>query len=351
MLSRVADSIYWMSRYAERAENAARFVEVNFYLTLDLPDGPQNQWLPLVSVTGDVAVFLDRYERAEAKNVLEFLLFDPEYSNSAYSCLRNARENARSVREMISTDMWEQINSAYHFIQSASRNRAAIHRNPYDFCRRLRTAATLFGGLAHDTMSQGEALQFFRLGRMLERADKTSRILDIKYFIILPSLQDIGSPQDDLQWSALLGSTSALEAYRQRHGELHPRHVVEFLILDRWFPRAIRFCLLKSDQALRTISGAPVGSFSNPVERALGKICADLNYATVDEVFTHGLHEYLDELQTTMNEVDDAIRKEFFSLTHEDSGRRGPQRRRKGSASGNGVPSAKDSAMSQQISE
>jgi len=327
MLSRVADSIYWMSRYAERAENAARFVEVNFYLTLDLPDGPQNQWLPLVSVTGDEELFLERYEHPDPKDVLDFLLFDPDYPNSAYSCLRSARENARSVREMISTDMWEQINSAYHFIQSATRNRTAIRRNPYDFCRRLRTEATLFGGLAHDTMSQGEALQFFRLGRMLERADKTSRILDIKYFIILPSLEDVGTAQDDLQWSALLGSTSALEAYRQRHGELHPRSVVEFLILDRWFPRAIRFCLLKADQALRTISGTPVGSFNNPVERALGRICSELNYMSVDEVFSRGLHEYLDDLQTKMNEVGDAIRKEFFSLTPKRGMRRASPRR------------------------
>jgi len=315
MLSRVADAIYWMSRYAERAENVARFVEANFYLTLDLPDGSQNQWLPLVSVTGDEALYLDRYERGDPERVLDFLLFDSEYWNSAFSCLNRARENARSVREIISTDMWEQINSAYHFINEAARSepRAAIFRNPYDFCRQLRTAVTLFAGLAHDTMSQGETLQFFRLGRMLERADKTSRILDIKYFVILPSVEAVGTAEDDLQWSALLGSTSALEAYRQAVGELRPRSVVAFLILDRSFPRAIRFCLLKADAALRRISGTPPGSFVNPVERALGRVCAELNYASVDDILTFGLHEYLDDLQVDMNVVDEEICSTFFS--------------------------------------
>lgn len=315
MLSRVAEAIYWMSRYAERAENVARFVEANFYLTLDLPRGSRDQWLPLVSITGDEELYLERYERADPERILEFLLFNPEYWNSAFSCLQKARENARSVREMISTDMWEQVNSAYHFIHDAAQSdRGAIFRNPYDFCRQLRTAVSLFSGLAHDTMSQGEALHFFRLGRMLERADKTSRILDIKYFIILPGIEVVGTPEDDVQWSALLGSTSALEAYRQAVGELQPSSVVAFLVLDRSFPRAIRFCLLKADTALRRISGTPAGSFVNPVERTLGRICAELNYTSVEDILQHGLHEYLDELQIAMNEVDQQICSTFFTL-------------------------------------
>jgi len=313
MLSRVAEAIYWMSRYAERAENVARFVEVNFYLTLDMPDA-SDHWMPLVSVTGDEALFLERYEKAGRDDVLEFLLFSEAYPNSALSCLQRARENARTVREMISTDMWEQINAAYHMVLDASRSdREAIYNNPYDFCRQLRTSSTLFGGLAHDSMIHGEALQFFRLGRLLERADKTSRVLDVKYFIILPSVDVVGTPQDDLQWSALLGSTSAMEAYRQRHGPIAARNVVEFLILERNFPRAILFCLLHADMALRKISGTSAGRFSNAVERRLGRVCATLSYTSVDDVFARGLHEYIDELQCGMNEIDADIHGAYFS--------------------------------------
>jgi uncharacterized alpha-E superfamily protein len=313
MLSRVAEAIYWMRRYAERAENVARFVEVNFYLTLDLP-GAGDQWMPLISVTGDETLFLDQYEEAGRDEVLEFLLFSRDYPNSALACLERARENARTVREMISTDMWEQINAAYHFVLDASRTqRDAVYNNPYDFCRQLRTGSTLFGGLAHDTMTHGEALQFFRLGRLLERADKTSRVLDVKYFIILPDVDVVGTPQDDLQWSALLGSTSAMEAYRQRHGQIAARSVVDFLILDRRFPRAVLFCLIQADDALREITGTPPGTLSNGVERKLGRLCADLSYTRVEDIFARGLHEYVDDLQSGMNEVDVDIRGEYFS--------------------------------------
>lgn len=315
MLSRVAETIYWMSRYAERAANVARFVEVNFYMTLDHADGAQ-QWSPLVSVTGDEKLFLDRYGEPDRDRVLEFLFFDPEYPSSAFSCLRAARENARTVREIISTDMWEQINSAYLFVrQTPKGQRDTIYRNPHDFCRALRSASTLFGGLAHDTMSHGEALQFFRLGRTLERADSTSRILDVKYFIILRTMGAIGTPEDDLQWSALLASSSALEAYRQQYGQLLPRHVLEFLILDRAFPRAIRACLLQAEAAVAIISGTAPGIFVDSAGEALGRICADLARTGVDDILGFGLHEYLDDIQLRFNEVDREVHSAFFALT------------------------------------
>jgi len=152
------------------------------------------------------------------------------------------------------------------------------------------------------------------MGRMLERADKTSRILDVKYFILLRSAQDVGTPFDDIQWAAVLRSASAFEMYRKKHGRISPRGVVEFLLLDRDFPRAIHFSLLAARDSLHKISGTPHGMFRHPAEKLLGQLCSDLSYASVDEIVNAGLHEYLDDLQTRMNQVSGGIFETFFAF-------------------------------------
>jgi uncharacterized alpha-E superfamily protein len=314
MLSRVAESIYWMSRYVERTENVARFVEVNLQLMLDSPSGEDQQWEPLVATTGDHSDFEKRYGAANQENVTQFLAFDPENPNSIFSCLRSARENARSVREIISSEMWLQLNKFYLMVKDASASGKG-NASPYEFFSDVKDACHLFNGVTAATMTHGEAWHFGpMLGRMLERADKTSRILDVKYFILLRSVDDVGTPFDDIQWAAVLRSASAFEMYRKRHGRISPRKIVEFLLLDREFPRAIQFCLLASRDALHAISGTPLGTFRHTPERLLGQLCSDLSYASVDEIITHGLHEYLDELQTKMNQLGGGIHETFFAL-------------------------------------
>ena len=208
MLSRVADSIYWMSRYVERAENVARFIEVNLQLMLDAPDGQDQQWQPLVNITGDHEDFAKRCGAPTQPNVIEFLAFDPVNPNSILSCLRAARENARTVREIISSEMWLQLNKFYLMVNSAAENPKALSLLQ-EFFSEVKNASHLFTGKAAATMTHGEAWHFARLGRALERADKTSRILDVKYFILLRSVEDVGTPFDDIQWAALLRSASA----------------------------------------------------------------------------------------------------------------------------------------------
>lgn len=313
MLSRVADSLYWMSRYIERAENVARFIDVNLHMILDLPVGATEQWQPLVITTGDDAVFAERYGTATRENVIEFLTFDKRNSNSIVSCLRVARENARSVREIISSEMWEQINIFYLMVHDrAAENR--VKEAPYDFFREIKMASHLFEGLANATMSHGEGWHFCRLGRLLERSDKTSRILDVKYFLLLPSVADVGSPLDDIQWAAVLRSTSAFEMYRKRYHHLTPDHIVDFLLLDREFPRSIHYCLMKADESLHAISGTPVGTFRNPAEQHLGQLRAELAYAQVEDIISMGLHEFLDAFQTKLNTVGESIFATFFAL-------------------------------------
>ena len=312
MLSRVADSIYWMSRYIERAENVARFVDVTLNLMLDLPDRSEGQWQPLVDITGDTEGFAARYGEATQRNVIQFLTFDPENVNSILSCLRAARENARSVREVISSEMWEQLNQSYLMISGAARTRGYLS-DPQELFASVKLGSQVFAGVTDATMTHGEGWHFCLLGRKLERADKTSRILDVKYFLLLPTAQDVGTTIDDVQWAAVLRSASAFEMYHKRHGRISPARIAEFLLLDREFPRAIHFCLAVARESVHAITGTPPGMFRSPVERVLGLLCSELAYAEIDGIIANGLHEYLDELQTKMNQVGQHIQETFFA--------------------------------------
>ncbi len=315
MLSRVADSIYWMSRYTERAENVARFIDVNLRLALDLPPGAGEQWAPLIAITAGRPLFDARYAGPDRSSVIEFLTFDEENPNSIACCLAAARDNARSVREAISSEMWEQLNRFHHLSRSeAFRGLAAS--DPYAFFSRIRQESMAFAGVVDATMSHDEAWHFARLGRDLERADQTSRMLDVKYFLLLPSVADIGSPLDDLQWSALLRSASALEAYRKRHGRIRPERVAEFLILDRSFPRSILPCLLAGQESARVLSagtGTVPQRVHNAVEVRLGRLAARLTYTGIDEIIAGGLHEFLDDLQGELNGIGEAIFDTFVA--------------------------------------
>jgi uncharacterized alpha-E superfamily protein len=321
MLSRVADSVYWMSRYVERAENVARFVDVNFQLMLDAPTGQDQQWEPLVATTGDLEAFAEHCGKATEESVTRFLTFDSENPNSILSCLRAARENARSVREIISSEMWLQLNRFYLMVKSGAESLDGLE-NPQEFYEAVKQAAHLFTGLTDSTMTQGEAWHFSRLGRMLERADKTSRILDVKYFLLLRSAEDVGTPFDDIQWAAVLRSASAFEMYRKRYGRISPRGVVGFLMLDREFPRAVQFCLVAARDSIHAISGTPLGTFRHLPEKLLGQLCSELSFTTVDEIVNQGLHEYVDGLQTQMNQVSSGIFETFFASRSPEPGRK-----------------------------
>jgi uncharacterized alpha-E superfamily protein len=313
MLSRVADSIYWLNRYIERAENVARFVDVNLKLIMEMPIGLA-QWEPLIVTTGDLPIFQERYGQATAENVIHFLSFDPKYPNSILSCLRFARENARSIREIISTEMWEQINSFYLFVQEAAtkESSSAMH---HEFFAEVKIASHLFAGIMDATMTHNEGWHFGQVGRFLERADKTSRILDVKYFILLPSVKDVGTTLDEVEWMSLLKSASAYEMYRKTgQHRITPTQVAEFLILNREFPRSIQFCLLQAERSIYQIAGTPSGTWTNPLERTLGQLRSELDYLTIEEIIQSGLHEFLDHLQQRLNDVGDKIFQTFFTL-------------------------------------
>jgi uncharacterized alpha-E superfamily protein len=302
-----------MSRYMERAENVARIIEVNSYLTLDMPGEELGQWRPLITISADDDAFDARYPEANQENVIRFLAFDRENPNSIISCLNAARENARIVRSRITSELWEQINKMYLFVNQAAAQPDVLE-SPSTFYTRLKMSALLFQGIMESTLTHDEEWHFCRLGRMLERADKTSRLLDVKYFLLLPDIEYVGSSVDDIQWAAVLRSASALEMYRREYGIILPNNVVEFLLLNRQFPRSVMHCLYRAEESLRVIASPSDGLAQTLPERRLGQLRSDLTYRQANEIIAGGLHEFLDHFQLRLNMVGAAIYDTFFAV-------------------------------------
>ncbi|MFW2368632.1 MAG: alpha-E domain-containing protein [Desulforhopalus sp.] len=313
MLSRVANSIYWMCRYIERAENVARFIDVNLNLLLDLPADEQEQWSPLIKTTGDLALFEEKNQTYTQEEVIWFLTFDRSYHNSILSCVSAARENAKSIREIISSEMWEHLNTFYLELINEDSIKMAI-QDPARFFQIIKMRSHLFTGLLDSTMSHGEAWNFARIGMMLERADKTSRILDVKYYMLLPQVGLVNTPMDNLQWISVLRSTSAFEMFRKEFHRVKPANVADFLIFNRFFPRSIYHCVEKAQISLHRITGSPLGAAGNAAEKKLGRLKADLEYTDIEEVIESGLHEFLDDLQTQFNQIGGTVASTFFNI-------------------------------------
>lgn len=311
MLSRVAGSVYWLFRYLERAENIARFINTDLHQFLEDQHRQGNLWESLLAVTGDREFFLENYPAATRDNIVRFLTLDENYPNSILRCVTQARENARSVRESISSEMWEEINSLYLTVRD-HRNSGDVH-DPFEFCKAVITSGYLIHGLYYATMNRGEAWHFGRIGMLLERADKTSRILDVKYFVLLPDPTWVGSAYDNTQWAAVLKAVSGLEMYRKTYRRISPRDVAEFLLFDREFPRSIFHCVRYAGESLQVLSGLSRDRTLNTPQKSLLRLRTDLETGTVTEAMDAGLHNYLDALQTRLNQVDQEVYQVFFA--------------------------------------
>lgn len=315
MLSRVANAIYWMSRYLERAGNLARVIEVNWHLTLDLQESESGEWKSLIEASGDQSLFQERYGYYDAASVITFLSFDRDYPNSIASCLWAARENARAIREIIPYEMWNYINIFYHLVHDASTRPLQVVENPFTFCQEIKMRDFILGGIAADAMIEDEAWHFARLGRLLERCDKTSRILDVSFHHLLDDQKGAQQSGDSIHWMALLRATSAFNAFRRCRGRISPEKVADFLLFDRDFSRSVLHGLTRAQASLHAITGTKLNFFTRESERLLGQLCADLSYLTIEDVFAQGLHRFTDKLQSRMNAVDSRLGQEFFGYS------------------------------------
>jgi uncharacterized alpha-E superfamily protein len=314
MLSRVANTLYWMVRYVERADNLARLIDVNQQLLLDSErldsERLRGFWQPIILSTGDEESFSTLYDEAGSAEVIRYLTDDPRNPNSITSCIALARENARTVRDQLSDELWEELNALYLFTRSDEASRL-IHSDPPRYYGNVRRSAVTFLGIAASTTSRDEDWDFMELGRHLERADKTTRFLDVASY--LPASADAAQPAV-LHWSAILRSCGALGAFRAFERTITARGVVDFLVFSKTFPRSVRYCVERTDVCLHRISGTPRGTFCNDAERETGRLLADLNFGVTDEAFAHGLHDYLDALQGRFNRIGDAVFESFVLM-------------------------------------
>ena len=315
MLARVADSLYWLARYIERAENTARILDVNLQVTLDSDqsgaDAEARDWQPIIATLEDQKLFHSLYAVTTGDTVCEFVAFAQENPNSISCCVARTRENARTVREYISSEMWERINGLYLWLNSTAA-RQLFAGSAIDFYRQVVDFSHQFHGTTDATLTHGEGWNFLQIGKHLERADASSRILDLKYHILLPSDERVGGNVDTVQWQAVLKSCSALEAYRKIHpGQVTPWTVAEFILMHEDFPRSVRFSTERLDRALHQISGSDQDHYANEAERLSGRLCSDLRYAEIGEILRSGLHEYLDGIQRRLIEINSAMLREY----------------------------------------
>jgi uncharacterized alpha-E superfamily protein len=311
VLSRVADSLYWINRFVERAENISRFLEVSEAMSLDNPSSNAEPWLPLIDASGDRQLFDQSYPHRSAQDVRVFLLLDRNNPNSIVSCIANARENARQIRDVISTEMWEHINELFWSLQDGE----VLWREPeLEQLRTIRRGCQLFYGITDVTLSRDHAWLFSRLGRLIERADKTSRILDVKYFLLLPDPNAVGGVLDELQWIALLRSAGAYQMYRQSVQQaISPTSVARFLLLDPIFPRSVRFCLQEINNTLECIQHNPIPGSPDDLECLRGQLVAKWSYVRIESLINRGLHEAIDQLQNDLNQLHGLIHNNYFT--------------------------------------
>ncbi|MCB1077590.1 MAG: alpha-E domain-containing protein [Verrucomicrobiae bacterium] len=312
MLSRVADSLYWLSRYLERAENLARLVDVNRHDALDFIASEDNDrlWKPLLYATCTENAFAEarKIKAPHSSEVGGFIMFSQANHDSIRQCIAVARENARMVRDQISEEMWLELNSIHLFMQSSDAE-DLWRRQPEALCREVIKFSLLFQGLTDATIVHDEGWQFVQLGKFIERADKTSRILDILTYFTEPERTELAS---------VLRSCSGFSAFRAEfRGDVTLPNVMAFLLFSQSFPRSVRFCVRRLDGVLHAISGVPIGAFSNEAERLTGSVLAQLNFSSVDTVWQNGLHDYIDDLQQRLNDIGQRVFETYVLLPSE----------------------------------
>lgn len=312
MLSRTADHLYWMARYIERAENMARVLDVTYSMSL-VPNAAQSEaalWLPALEISGNVEAYEADYGEVNAANVIRYLSMDMNNSSSIYNTLRNARENARAVRVAMTSETWENINALWlEFDQF--RDQDLAKNGLREFCDWVKARSHLFRGVCFGTMLRDDAFSFVRLGTFIERADNTARLLDVKYHLLLPEQEEVGGAVDYYEWSAVLRSVSAFQAYQKIFSDtIVPWRVAELLVLRRDMPRSLHACLDEITPILEQLSGVR----QTECRRLAGELHARLRFGKMQDIFQKGLHEFLSDFIDSNNLLGAEIQRAFLSI-------------------------------------
>lgn len=310
MLSRTADHLYWMARFIERAENMARVLDVTYNMSL-VPNAAESEaalWLPALEISGNVEAYVQEYGEYSAANVIHYLAMDFNNPSSIYSALRTAH---CAVRVAMTSETWENINALWlEFGQFTGQKLA--HNGLREFCDWVKARSHLFRGVCFGTMLRDDAFSFVRLGTFIERADNTARLLDVKYHLLLPSEEEVGGAVDYYEWSAVLRSVSAFQAYQKIFSDtIEPWRVAELLVLRRDMPRSLHACFDEITPILDQLSG----SRNTECRRLAGELHARLRYGKMQYIFQNGLHEFLSDFIESNNKLGTEVHKNFLSIT------------------------------------
>jgi uncharacterized alpha-E superfamily protein len=311
MLSRVADSLYWMSRYLERAEHSARLIDTHLNLMLDMSaDSADQRWRRVLSCLP----FQSKGEPpTETQDIIRELTFSTRNRSSIVSCISTARENARQVREQVSSEMWTQLNRLFHEVKRAgSEDLGEVQ--PLEFLNAVKDGSMLFQGITDSTMNHGEGWQFIRLGRCMERAVATATVLDAHFREFLRPPDALGEAADPLEWVGLLKCCTAFEAYCKVYtAKLSPSRIAEFLLLNAEFPHSARFCVDRVLSALTAIEESTYRRKGESVRRLAGRLRAQLEFSQIDEILAGGLHPYLIRIQKECVNIHSAIHEVYIA--------------------------------------
>ncbi len=309
MLGKTAGGLFWMFRYLERTENTARLIDTGFRIALTRPGGPQDEWAGVIDTAGARWTYLAKYSTFTGPQVVDFLLRDRENSSSVLSCIDTARSNARLVRTALTREVWEAVNESWMVLKDALRRPVREQDLPavLDLIRRQSELVT---GALHGSMLRNDVFDFARIGTFLERADNTARILDVKYYVLLPSVTYVGSSLDNVQWETVLRAAAGDRALRWlTGGEITPRGIADFLILDGRMPRSLAFCVSKMSGNLSYLAkqyGARLPS-NDHIERLRMMVTE----CTVDSIFDNGLHEFIMDFLKANSELGSQIELDY----------------------------------------
>lgn len=310
MLSRVAEGLYWMARYLERAENTARIINVNSHLLLDLPKRVQLGWDPIIEILGMRESFSSLYDTADPRNAVYFLVGEPSNTASILSCLNLSRENARTIRDIIPREAWEQINRLYLEAKSQFQG-GAWRKSLYDFLGRVILGSQTISGLLDGAMTHDQGYNFLIMGRSLERADMTTRIIDVRSANLLPETNEELKPFENIQWMSILKSLTAYQMYRHDvHVRVQGPAVLKYLFLNERFPRSFLYSILVVASCCRDLppDDGPLKALEGVKKHLTDGDPSSLNQAE--------LHQFIDELQLGLADVHTAITNAYFSGLH-----------------------------------
>ncbi|TCV79280.1 alpha-E domain-containing protein [Sulfurirhabdus autotrophica] len=305
MLSRVADSIYWLARYIERAENSARIVMVNANMVLDTPKGMSPGWRPLITITSSEELYDQNYSEDSERNVVKFLIGDMNNPGSILSSLWFARENVRTIRDVVPRETWESINDLHLYAKTNLRN-GLSQRARYDYLKHIIAGAQQITGMLAGTMNHDTAYHFLRIGRNLERAEMTIRIIDVRSASLLPHKAEL-TPFENIQWMSVLKSLSGYQMYRRlMQVRVGRPAVLKFLLQTREFPRAFFHCICEVEESMRRLP------HNNKTLAILAAIKETVLKADLAQLEQQALHIFIDDLELALADLTTQINNRYF---------------------------------------